>query len=157
MPPAKTKSKKSPYKTLLFSHLPNHCKESELRQMLKQFGPVKHVFLPRSKKTQHVRNYAFVIVPSSIAWIIANSLNNTLQFNKILQCKVIHNFDHKTLKRMPPPVSTRMRECLVQSDSQLEEISKKSTRKTVRRASKMKKRLQSIAEQSPNLKIDIKL
>ncbi|KAH9281128.1 putative RNA-binding protein [Echinococcus granulosus] len=74
------------YSALKISHLPKHFEEEQLRKYFSQFGPVYGIYLPRSKKTLNARDKAFILVDKEIAPIIASTVHNVLNFNRIMKC-----------------------------------------------------------------------
>lgn len=87
------------YSALKISHLPKHFEEEQLREYFAQFGTVYGIYLPRSKKvlflwfnyiqTLNARDKAFILVNKEVAPIIASTLHNVLNFNKIMKCESV--------------------------------------------------------------------
>ncbi|VDM15642.1 unnamed protein product [Hydatigera taeniaeformis] len=94
------------YSALKISHLPKHFEEKQLREYFAQFGTVYGVHLPRSRKTLNAKDQAFILVDKEIASIIASTVHNVLNFNKIMKCQILDTYYPRWFRRTPPPVST---------------------------------------------------
>jgi len=71
-------------------HLPYGFFEDQLNGYLSQFGTVEHVVVPRSKKTNRDKGFAFVAFESpDVAEIVANTLHNFMLMKKRLICKLV--------------------------------------------------------------------
>ncbi|VDL60679.1 unnamed protein product [Hymenolepis diminuta] len=91
---------------LKISHIPKQFQEEEIRKYFGQFGTVLGVYIPKSKKTLNPKDRAFVLVNKEIAEIIASTVHNVLNFNKLMQCEVLDQFFPSWFKRTPQTVST---------------------------------------------------
>ncbi|KAM7532702.1 hypothetical protein Aperf_G00000130474 [Anoplocephala perfoliata] len=90
---------------LKISHIPRHFQEEQIRTYFSQFGTVLGVYVPRSKKTLRAKDRAFILVKKEIAEIIASTVHNVLNFNKIMQCKVLDRYYPSWFRRTPQTVS----------------------------------------------------
>ncbi|XP_065919936.1 MKI67 FHA domain-interacting nucleolar phosphoprotein-like [Dysidea avara] len=71
-------------------HIPHGFYEQELRRYFSQFGTVTRVKLARSRETGNPKGYAFVEFEyDEVAKIAAETMDNYLMFDKLLQCKFI--------------------------------------------------------------------
>ncbi|ETW83275.1 hypothetical protein HETIRDRAFT_315159, partial [Heterobasidion irregulare TC 32-1] len=72
------------------SRLPHGFYENQLKAYFAQFGNVTRVRLSRNKKTGRSKHYAFVeFDSSSVAQIVAETMDNYLLLGHILKCSVI--------------------------------------------------------------------
>ncbi|KAF2872619.1 hypothetical protein BDV95DRAFT_570208 [Massariosphaeria phaeospora] len=70
--------------------IPRGFFEKEMKSYFSQFGKIIHLRLSRNKKTGASKHFAFIEFASAdVADIVAETMNNYLMFNHILQCKVI--------------------------------------------------------------------
>ncbi|KAJ3812958.1 RNA-binding domain-containing protein [Lentinula lateritia] len=75
---------------LYLGHLPHGFYEDQLKGYFSQFGNVTRLRISRNKKTGRSKHYAFLeFDSSSVAEIVAETMNNYLLMGHILQCKVI--------------------------------------------------------------------
>ncbi|PFH52900.1 hypothetical protein AMATHDRAFT_188490 [Amanita thiersii Skay4041] len=75
---------------IYIGRLPHGFFEDELRGYFSQFGNVTRLRLSRNKKTGKSKHYAFLeFDSSSVAKIVAETMDNYLIMGHILQCKVI--------------------------------------------------------------------
>nr|XP_012603272.1 MKI67 FHA domain-interacting nucleolar phosphoprotein isoform X2 [Microcebus murinus] len=71
-------------------HLPNTLHESQIHDYFSQFGTITRLRLSRSKRTGNSKGYAFVEFESDdVANIVAETMNNYLFGERLLQCCVI--------------------------------------------------------------------
>uniref|UniRef100_A0A8C0KCM6 Nucleolar protein interacting with the FHA domain of MKI67 n=1 Tax=Canis lupus dingo TaxID=286419 RepID=A0A8C0KCM6_CANLU len=69
-------------------HLPPALYETQIRAYFSQFGTVTRFRLSRSKRTGNSKGYAFVEFASEdVAKIVADTMNNYLFGERLLQCK----------------------------------------------------------------------
>ena len=81
---------KSTNAVLYLSRLPYGFTDDAARKFFSQFGEVKGVCFPRSKKTARSKGYMFVLFEDrEIAEIAAQSMNDYLMFGKLLKAKVL--------------------------------------------------------------------
>ncbi|KAK0514207.1 hypothetical protein JMJ35_002824 [Cladonia borealis] len=70
--------------------IPHGFYEHEMRQYFSQFGEISRLRLARNKKSGASRHWAFIEFKStSVANIVAGTMDNYLMFNHILKCKVV--------------------------------------------------------------------
>lgn len=61
-----------------------------MRAFLSQFGAIKHVRMSRNKKTGKSKHFAYVQFEfPEVAKVVAETMNNYLLFNQLLQCNVV--------------------------------------------------------------------
>ncbi|KAF8640247.1 hypothetical protein AX16_010142 [Volvariella volvacea WC 439] len=76
--------------TVVISRLPHGFYEDQLRGYFTQFGDVTRLRVSRNKKTGKSKHYAFLeFDSSSVAQIVAETMDNYLLMGHILKCKVI--------------------------------------------------------------------
>ncbi|KAF8570333.1 hypothetical protein P879_07194 [Paragonimus westermani] len=117
---------------LRLSRLPSDFGEREISGYLRQFGKVGGIYMPRSKKTLKRKGYAFVKVPKEIAPIIISTLDGVLNFNKIMECKIVSNPNWKAFRRRPFIKSSRMIEKKRQIDNAVRRITRSVPQDTPR-------------------------
>ncbi|OAD00510.1 hypothetical protein MUCCIDRAFT_146826, partial [Mucor lusitanicus CBS 277.49] len=70
--------------------IPHGFYEKEMRGYFSQFGDISRLRLSRNKKTGRSKHYGFIEFESAdVAEIVAETMNNYLLFEHMLQCKVI--------------------------------------------------------------------
>ncbi|KAG6827980.1 hypothetical protein H0H92_009806 [Tricholoma furcatifolium] len=75
---------------LFLGRIPHGFYEDQMRAYFSQFGNVTRVRLSRNKKTGRSKHYGFVeFDSSSVAQIVAETMDNYLLMGHILRCKVI--------------------------------------------------------------------
>ncbi|KAJ3904563.1 hypothetical protein F5879DRAFT_801375 [Lentinula edodes] len=75
---------------LYLGHLPHGFYEDQLKGYFSQFGNVTRLRISRNKKTGRSKHYGFLeFDSSSVAEIVAETMNNYLLMGHILHCKVI--------------------------------------------------------------------
>ncbi|KAF8072063.1 hypothetical protein FPV67DRAFT_1483737 [Lyophyllum atratum] len=75
---------------LFLGRVPHGFYEDQMRGYFSQFGTVTRVRLSRNKKTGRSKHYGFVeFDSSSVAQIVADTMDNYLLMGHILRCKVI--------------------------------------------------------------------
>ncbi|KAH9838315.1 uncharacterized protein C8Q71DRAFT_522698 [Rhodofomes roseus] len=75
---------------IYLGRIPHGFYEDQMRQYLSQFGPVTRLRLSRNKKTGRSKHYAFIeFDSSSVAQIVAETMDNYLLMGHILTCKII--------------------------------------------------------------------
>ncbi|KAF6778124.1 hypothetical protein AHF37_02328 [Paragonimus kellicotti] len=109
---------------LRLSRLPPHFGENEICGYLRQFGKVGGIYMPKSKKTLKRRGYAFVKVPKEIAPIIMSTLDGVLNFNKIMECKIVSNPKWNAFRRRPLTKSSRVIESKRQIDNAVRRVAR---------------------------------
>ncbi|KAF7255275.1 hypothetical protein EG68_07569 [Paragonimus skrjabini miyazakii] len=117
---------------LRLSRLPSHFGENEICGYLRQFGKVGGIYMPRSKKTLKRRGYAFVKVPKEIAPIIMSTLDGVLNFNKIMECKIVSNPRWNAFRRRPLIKSSRAIENKRQIDNAIRRVTRSVPQDTSR-------------------------
>ncbi|CAH8631870.1 unnamed protein product [Heterobilharzia americana] len=153
---------------LRISRLPKYFEPAELRKYLEQFGKVYELYIPKSRKTCRWKDHAFVRMSKEVAPLVASTLNNLLEFNKIIKCEVLAN--NKRLFRTnrysrtstqavadeQQTVATIKRVTALNARKPLN-IPKYSARKSLpvavrRRARNLQKRIGAIKKVNPNFK-----
>lgn len=73
---------------MYLSNIPHGFYEEEMRNYFKQFGPISHLRLARSKNTGRNKGFAFIEfkVPD-VAKIVAETMNNYLMGKRLLKGK----------------------------------------------------------------------
>ncbi|KAI0733503.1 hypothetical protein C8Q72DRAFT_594380 [Fomitopsis betulina] len=75
---------------IYLGRIPHGFYEDQMRQYFAQFGTVTRLRLSRNKKTGRAKHYAFIeFDSSSVAEIVADTMDNYLLMGHILTCKVI--------------------------------------------------------------------
>ncbi|KAL8932877.1 MAG: hypothetical protein Q9211_006080 [Gyalolechia sp. 1 TL-2023] len=70
--------------------IPHGFFEPQMRSYFSQFGPILRLRLSRNRTTGASKHYAFVeFASSSVASIVAETMNNYLLFGHILKCKLV--------------------------------------------------------------------
>jgi len=87
------KAKRQPMQdrgVLFLGRIPHGFYEDQMRGYFSQFGTVTRIRLSRNKKTGRSKHYGFVeFASSSVAKIVAETMDNYLIMGHILRCKVI--------------------------------------------------------------------
>ncbi|KIP08213.1 hypothetical protein PHLGIDRAFT_104606 [Phlebiopsis gigantea 11061_1 CR5-6] len=75
---------------IYLGRIPHGFYEEQMKSYFKQFGDVTRLRLSRNKRTGRSRHYAFIeFDSSSVAQIVADTMDNYLLMGHILTCKVI--------------------------------------------------------------------
>lgn len=75
---------------VVLSRIPHGFYEEQMSQYFSQFGPILHLRLSRNPKSGSSRHYAFIEFEDlKTAEIVADTMNNYLLYNHILQCRVL--------------------------------------------------------------------
>ncbi|KAI5285519.1 hypothetical protein KEM54_000511 [Ascosphaera aggregata] len=70
--------------------IPHGFYEHEMRAYFSQFGEIKRLRLSRNRKTGHSKHFAFIeFAATSVAKVVADTMNNYLMFGHILKCKYV--------------------------------------------------------------------
>ena len=81
---------KSKNAVLFLSRLPYGFDDEAARKFFSQFGEIKGVCFPRSKKTARSRGYMFVLFQDrEVAEIAAGTMNDYMMFGKLLKATVL--------------------------------------------------------------------
>ena len=73
-------------------HIPHGFYEEEMREYFGQFGEITRLRMSRNRRTGASKHYAFIeFRHESVAKIVAETMNNYLMFNQLLQCRVVPN------------------------------------------------------------------
>ncbi|KAJ3765739.1 hypothetical protein FB446DRAFT_709221 [Lentinula raphanica] len=84
------KQKNTDRGVLYLGRIPHGFYEDQLKGYFSQFGNITRLRVSRNKKTGKSKHYAFLeFDSSSVAQIVADTMNNYLLMGHILQCKVI--------------------------------------------------------------------
>ena len=88
--PESTQPEKSRNAILYISRLPYGFDDDAGRKFFAQFGDVKGVCFPRSKKTGRSKGYMFILFEDrEIAEVAAGTMNDYMMFGKLLRAKVL--------------------------------------------------------------------
>ncbi|KAG7797767.1 hypothetical protein KL929_002610 [Ogataea haglerorum] len=83
-------SAKSKHGVIYVGRLPHGFEERELKKYFSQFGEITRLRLSRNKKTGNSKHYAFIeFEHAEVAKIAAETMNNYLLFEHLLQCAVL--------------------------------------------------------------------
>ncbi|KAG7888265.1 hypothetical protein KL936_003477 [Ogataea polymorpha] len=83
-------SSKSKHGVIYVGRLPHGFEEKELKKYFSQFGEIVRLRLSRNKKTGKSKHYAFIeFEHAEVAKIAAETMNNYLLFEHLLQCAVV--------------------------------------------------------------------
>ncbi|KAJ1920387.1 hypothetical protein H4219_001363 [Mycoemilia scoparia] len=75
---------------IYLGRIPHGFYEKEMKAYFKQFGKITKLRLSRNKKTGKPKHYAFIEFQSlDVAKIVADTMNNYLLFDHLLQCRVV--------------------------------------------------------------------
>ncbi|CAH8873129.1 unnamed protein product [Trichobilharzia szidati] len=151
---------------LRINRLPKYFGPAELHKYLEQFGKVYDLYIPKSKKTNRYKDHAFVRMANDVAPFVASTLDNLLQFNKIMKCEILSDnkrlFRAKNYARIPPHLAAEEQQTLatikrVAALRTREELNvpKGSAKKPLplairRRTRNLQKRLAAIKNVNPN-------
>jgi hypothetical protein len=92
---------------IYLGHIPHGFYEVQMRDFFSQFGEVTRLRLARCMKTTKSKGYAFIEFSDvATAKVVAESMNNYLLFEKLLECKhVPHDRVHaETFKNQGKPI-----------------------------------------------------
>ncbi|VDO05537.1 unnamed protein product [Rodentolepis nana] len=134
---------------LKISHVPRQFQEEQIKMYFGQFGTVHGVYIPKSKKTLRPKNMAFVLVRKEIAEIIASTVHNVLNFNKIMQCEVLDHFFPSWFRRTPQTVTTVEKEKLFRARTAI----KGSKKVTKRRLKDLNSRILALKKANPKFEL----
>ncbi|VDK22763.1 unnamed protein product [Taenia asiatica] len=149
---SRVKPKKSKeYSVLKIFHLPKHFEEEELREYFTQFGTVYGIYLPRSKKTLNARDKAFILVDKAIAPIIASTVHNVLNFNRIMKCEVLESYYPSWFERAPQTVTSVDKEKLRRAKSAVNPSKSASQR----RMKSLRKRVAALRKLAPGFQLNM--
>ncbi|KAL5107538.1 hypothetical protein TcWFU_003291 [Taenia crassiceps] len=119
------------------SHLPRHFEEDQLRKYFAQFGTVHGIYLPRSKK--------------EIAPIIASTVHNVLNFNRIMKCEVLERYYPSWFHRTPSTTSSVEKEKLRRVRSVLNPAENASER----RVKSLRSRIAALKRLAPGFRLNM--
>ncbi|CDS37289.1 expressed protein [Echinococcus multilocularis] len=139
------------YSALKISHLPKHFEEEQLRKYFSQFGPVYGIYLPRSKKTLNARDKAFILVDKEIAPIIASTVHNVLNFNRIMKCVVLESYYPSWFNRTPQRLSSVDKEKLRRARS----VVKPAKNTSKRRMKSLRNRVAALKKLAPGFQLNM--
>lgn len=75
---------------LYIGRIPHGFNENEMEGYFKQFGPIKRLRIARNKKTGKSKHFGFIqYEDAEVAKIVADTMNNYLLFEHVLQVTVI--------------------------------------------------------------------
>uniref|UniRef100_A0A0X3PAF2 MKI67 FHA domain-interacting nucleolar phosphoprotein-like n=1 Tax=Schistocephalus solidus TaxID=70667 RepID=A0A0X3PAF2_SCHSO len=139
---------------LRVSHLPKHFEETELKKYFGQFGPVHGVYVPRSIKSLRPKGLALVLVNKEAASIIATTVHNVLNFNRIMKCEIVDSYDPLIFTRKSRQVTNAMKEKRRRLKDAVKSSSKTARGKTApgahRRISSFRNRIAALKKKLPN-------
>lgn len=76
--------------TFIASRIPHGFYEHEMRAYFSQFGEIKRLRLSRNRKTGQSKHFAFIeFASTSVAKVVADTMDNYLMFGHILKCKFV--------------------------------------------------------------------
>ncbi|ODH25674.1 hypothetical protein ACO22_05165 [Paracoccidioides brasiliensis] len=76
--------------TIYVGRVPHGFYEHEMRAYFSQFGPITRLRLSRNRTTGRSKHFAFIeFASSSVAQIVADTMDNYLMFGHILKCKFV--------------------------------------------------------------------
>ncbi|PVU93986.1 hypothetical protein BB560_005967 [Smittium megazygosporum] len=79
-------------KVVYVGRIPHGFYEPQMHDYFGQFGAVKSLHLARNKKTKRSKHYAFIeFEDAQVAKIVADTMNNYLLYNRLLQVKLVAN------------------------------------------------------------------
>ena len=89
-PPQTAPAEKSHNAILYVSRLPYGFDDAAGRKFFGQFGEIKGVCFPRSKKTGRSKGYMFILFEDKeVAEVAAQTMNDYMMFGKLLKAKVL--------------------------------------------------------------------
>ncbi|KAL1849031.1 nucleolar protein [Paecilomyces lecythidis] len=78
--------------TVYVGRIPHGFYEHQMRAYFSQFGEISRLRLSRNRVTGRSKHYAFIeFASSSVAKIVAETMNNYLMYGHILKCKFVPN------------------------------------------------------------------
>ncbi|KAI9066327.1 RNA-binding domain-containing protein [Trametes sanguinea] len=133
---------------IYLGRIPHGFFEDEMRAYFSQFGTVTRLRLSRNKKTGKSKHYAFIeFDSSSVAQIVAETMDNYLLMGHILTCKVIPKDQvHPELwvgaNRKWRPVPRDRIARVAHNKPRTEEEQEKAERRLLKRQEQRKRKLQ---------------
>ena len=113
---SKAKPTKPEHGVVFIKHLPHGFFEEQLKKYFEQFGDVTRLRLVRSKKTGGSKGFAYVEFEyPEVAQVAAETMNNYLMFNKIVQAsfippeKQLYNYFKTSVRKVKNKVSKILR------------------------------------------------
>jgi len=135
---------------LFLGRIPHGFYEDQMKAYFSQFGTVTRQRLSRNKKTGKPKHYGFIeFDSSSVAKIVAETMDNYLLMGHILQCKVIPNDQvHPDLwvgaNRKWRTVPTDRIERAKHNQFRTEEQRKRATRRLLKRQNSRQQKLKKL-------------
>jgi nucleolar protein 15 len=75
---------------VFLGRIPHGFYEKEMTSYFSQFGRVQRIRLSRNRKTGRSKHFAFLeFASATVAKVVADTMDNYLLFNHLLQCKVV--------------------------------------------------------------------
>ncbi|EAU85560.1 RNA binding protein [Coprinopsis cinerea okayama7 len=147
------KAKKKPTEdrgVLYLGRIPHGFYEDQMKAYFSQFGDVTRLRISRNKKTGKSKHYGFIeFDSSSVAKIVAETMDNYLLNGHILQCKLIPKEEvhpelwigaNRKWRTVPPDQLTRARHNKKRDEETREAIAKR----LVKRQNRRKRKLQEL-------------
>ncbi|EIN10017.1 hypothetical protein PUNSTDRAFT_120238 [Punctularia strigosozonata HHB-11173 SS5] len=135
---------------IYLGRIPHGFYEDQMRAYFSQFGEITRLRLSRNKKTGRSKHYAFIeFDSSSVAQIVAETMDNYLLMGHILRCKVIPKDEvdphlwigaNRKWRRVPRDPVARVKH----NKPRTEEEQEKAENRLIKRQETIKRKLQEV-------------